>query len=546
MKNIITLLFFSIFLISGHKSKEKKIKKPKIVIGIVVDQMRYDYLTRFYDRYSENGFKKLLNNGFSLENAHYNYIPTYTAVGHTSIYTGTTPENHGVISNYWYDKFLKKTIYCVDDITYKTVGNSSDSGKKSPYRMQSTTVADQLHMAQNMRGKTIGIGIKDRSAILPAGHTANAAYWFDGGTRGQWISSSYYMDKLPDWVIKFNNSNRINKYLEHSWSTLYDINTYTNSIADNNEFERKFAGETTSSFPHNIPQLKSTNGNFDILKSIPNGNTFTFDFAKSTITNENLGKNNDTDFLAISLSSTDYIGHQFGPMSIEIEDAYLRLDRDIANFISFLDKNIGENNYTIFLTSDHGAVDVPGYLKSIKIPTHFINSEKLKENINAITKKHFNSTELIENISNYQIFLNKGKIDSLGLNKNTITNKLVEEVININNIYKVISAKTLRTTHFTSGIMNSLQNGYNQKYSGDILMIPYPATSSWGKKGTSHGSGYSYDTHIPIIFYGNGIKKGLSKKRYNIIDIAPTIANLLQIEAPNAATGQIIEEALSY
>ena len=533
-----------IFLFISCNPKETNILKPKLVIGIVVDQMRYDYLTRFSDRYSANGFKRLLNDGFSLENAHYNYIPTYTAVGHTSIYTGTTPENHGIISNNWYDKYLKKPIYCVDDDNYKTIGNLSKMGNKSPHRMVTTTITDQLHLAQNMRGKTIGIAIKDRSAILPAGHTANAAYWFHGASQAQWISSSFYMNELPKWVQNFNNSDIAESYLQNSWKTLYDINTYKNSIEDNNIFERKFIGENTTSFPHNIPEIRAKNGNFNILKAIPSGNSFTLDFAKTAIIEEQLGKQNDIDFLAISLSSTDYIGHQFGPTSVEIEDTYLRLDNDLADFLTFLDLKVGKDSYTVFLTADHAAVDIPSYLKTLNIPAHYINQKKLKTDILAITKKHYNSTELIENISNFQIFLDKNKIESLGLEKNKVAEKLAEEIIYIDGIYKTVTAKTLQTTRFGDGIMNSLQNGYNQKLSGDVMMIPLPATLSGGKTGTSHGSGYSYDTHIPIIFYGNGIKKGVSKKRYEIIDIAPTIANLLQIEAPNSTTGKIIDEAL--
>ncbi|WP_297799239.1 alkaline phosphatase PafA [uncultured Polaribacter sp.] len=544
MKNIIFfLLIFSVFF-TGCKLKESKQQEPKLIVGIVIDQMRYDYLTRFSDRYSENGFKRLLKNGFSIENAYYNLIPTYTAVGHASIYTGTTPDNHGIISNNWYDKFLKKTIYCVDDDIYRTVGNNSDAGKKSPSRMYTTTVTDQLHLAQNMNGKTIGIAIKDRSAILPAGHTANAAYWFHGKQKGQWISSNFYMENLPNWVTDFNNSDKANNYLKTPWNTLYNINTYTNSIIDNNLFEGKFKGETATSFPHDIPNLKVTNGNFDILKGIPAGNSFTADFAKAAILGENLGKSEFTDFLAVSFSSTDYIGHQFGPASKEIEDTYLRLDKDIADLLSFLDKQIGRNKYTVFLTADHAAVDVPAYLQSLKIPAHYFDIQKFKQSALEITKKYFNSIELIENISNYQIFLNKQKIESLGLDKNKVADKLVEEILNFEGIYKAVTARTLQTTRFFDGIMNSLQNGYNQKISGDVMMIPYPATLIRGRTGTSHGSGYSYDTHIPLIFYGNGIKKGVSKSKYEIIDIAPTIANLLRIEAPNSSTGKIITEAL--
>jgi predicted AlkP superfamily pyrophosphatase or phosphodiesterase len=544
MKKFIFFLLVSIFSFIGCKPQEIKQQTPKLVIGLVIDQMRYDYLTRFSDRYGKNGFKRLLEKGFSIESAYYNYIPTYTAVGHASIYTGTTPDNHGIISNNWYDKFLKKSIYCVDDNNYKTVGNNGDRGRKSPFRMHTTTVTDQLHLAQNMNGKTIGIAIKDRSAILPAGHTGNGAYWFDGGKNGQWISSTFYMDSLPKWVIDFNNSGKANGYLENPWNTLYDINTYTNSIIDDNVFEGKFKGETTTSFPHNIPNLRAKNGDFDILKGIPSGNSFTADFTKAAIIGEKLGKGKFTDFLTVSFSSTDYIGHQFGPASKEIEDTYLRLDKDLADLLAFLDKQVGQNNYTVFLTADHAAVDVPAYLQSLKIPAHYFDVKKFRQNVLAITKKYFNSIELIENISNYQIFLDKQKIESLGLDKNTVAEKLVEEVITLEGIYKAVTAKTLQTNRFTDGIMNSLQNGYNQKFSGDVMLIPYPATLTRGRTGTSHGSGYSYDTHIPMIFYGNGIKKGISKKRYEIIDIAPTIANLLKIEAPNSSTGKIIDEAL--
>lgn len=546
MKKIVVFSFLSILLFIGCNIERKATQKPKLVVGIVVDQMRYDYLTRFADKYGEDGFKRIINNGFSLENAHYNYIPTFTAVGHTSIYTGTTPTNHGIISNSWYDKYLKKSIYCVDDNNYKTVGNDGDGGKKSPYRMLTTTVTDQLRLAQNMNGKSIGIAIKDRSAILPAGHTANAAYWFDGGAQGKWISSSFYMNQLPDWVKEFNKSGKADEYLNKPWETLYDIETYTESILDDNGYEMTFKGQDKPVFPHDIPNLRSKNNNYSILKAIPSGNTFTVDFAKAAIVNENLGKGNYTDFLAVSFSSTDYVGHQFGVASKEIEDTYLRLDKDLADFFSFLDKEVGKGNYTLFLTADHAAVQVPKYLKSVKIPANYFSYTKFKDYVKNISLKHFKSDKIIENISNFQIFLNKKEIASLKLDASIVAQKIADEVIDYKGIYKTATARTLQTTNFESGILNSLQNGYNQKFSGDIMLIPNPSTLSTYYKdgGTSHGSGYSYDTHIPMIFYGNGIKKGSSKKKYEIIDIAPTIANFLQVEFPNGYTGKIITEVL--
>ena len=546
MKKILSLsIILIICLCSFIPYQQKNIKKPKLVVGIVIDQMRYDYLTRFANKYGEDGFKRLLNNGFSLENAHYNYIPTYTAVGHASIYTGATPANHAIISNNWYDKYLKKSIYCVDDSNYKTIGvNGSSSGNKSPHRMLTTTMTDQLKLAQNMSGKTIGIAIKDRSAILPAGHAANGAYWFNGGNEGKWITSSYYMDKLPEWVTKFNSSNIASDYLKKPWNTLYDIKTYTESISDDNNFEMPFKGEKKPVFPHDIPNLKSKNREFSIIKAIPAGNSLTTDFAKAAIIGENLGKSDHTDFLALSYSSTDYVGHQFGVASKEIEDTYLRLDKDLADLFKFLDKKVGEGNYTLFLTADHAAVQVPSYLQSVKIPADYFSYKKFKEFVSKTTLKYFKSDDLVEKISNFQVFLNKEKIEELKLNTNDVAQKIADEAINFKGIYKSVTARTLQTTTFTSGILNSLQNGYNQKFSGDVLLVPNPSTISHPRKGTTHGSGYSYDTHIPIIFFGKGIKKGISKKKYEIIDIAPTISNLLQIEFPNGSTGKIIDEVL--
>uniref|UniRef100_UPI00356A9635 alkaline phosphatase family protein n=1 Tax=Lutibacter sp. TaxID=1925666 RepID=UPI00356A9635 len=382
---------------------------PKLVVGIVVDQMRYDYLIRFYTKYGERGFKRLMENGYNLENVHYNYIPTYTAVGHTSIYTGTTPTNHGIISNNWYDKYEKKSIYCVDDDNYKTVGASS-GGNKSPHRMVTTTVTDQLKLAQNSKGKTIGIAIKDRSAILPAGHTANAAYWFEGGDEGKFITSTFYMNELPNWVKQFNNSGKATTYLNETWNTYYDISTYTETLPDNNEFEGLFKGKTTPTFPYNLAELRKLNGNYNLLKAVPSGNTITTDFAEAAIIGENLGKSDYTDFLAISYSSTDYVGHQFGVNAKELEDTYIRLDKELERLIDFLDKEIGENKYTIMLTADHAAVQVPSYLNSLKIPGGYFNTKKFKSFVNEITTKYFNSNKIVENISNYQLFLNKEKL----------------------------------------------------------------------------------------------------------------------------------------
>ncbi len=540
---IVYLLGLSLMLCGGSYAQNYPNKKPKLVVGIVIDQMRYDYLKRFKNKFGNDGFNRLIKNGYMLNNAQLNYIPTYTAVGHTSIYTGTTPFYHGIIGNNWYDKRLKKSIYCVDDFTYQTVG-ANEGGDKSPYRMKTTTITDQLHLAQNMKGKTIGISLKDRAAILPAGHTANAAYWFEGNKVGKFITSTYYMKTLPKWVNDFNNSGRVKKYLNTPWVTKYPITSYTESLPDNNPYEGLFKGEKSPIFPHNIPKLQALNGGYDIIKATPQGNSILEDFAEATISGEHLGQGKYTDFLAISFSSTDYIGHRYGVDSKEIEDAYIRLDKNIADLLNYLDSYVGKDNYTIFLTADHAAVHVPVYLESLRIPAGYLVRKKIASRVNEIIKTNFNANNLVENISNYQIFLNHQKIKNLGLNVNKIAQVIADELITFEGVYKTITAKTLQTTSFNDGILHLLQNGYNQKYSGDVLIIPTPATIEYPHTGSTHGSGYNYDTHVPLIFYGNGINKGYSNTYYPITDIAPTLSVLLGIEFPDGNTGRVIEEVL--
>ena len=544
MKKHITFILFLTIVFSTLSAQKRT--NPKLVVGIVVDQMRYDYLIRFSDKYGENGFKKLLKKGYNLENAHYNYIPTYTAVGHSSIFTGTTPTNHGIVGNNWYDVFLHKSIYCIDDNRFETVGSNSKEGQKSPYRLQTTTVTDQLHLAQNMKGKTIGIAIKDRSAVLPAGHTANAAYWFEGGNSGKWITSSFYMDKLPKWVQSFNKNGKANDYLNQSWTTYYDIKTYTESMEDNNPYEGLFKGEKKPVFPHDLSRLRKSNGNYNLLKTVPFGNSITTDFAEAAILGENLGQDEIVDFLTISYSSTDYVGHKYGVDSKEIEDTYIRMDKEIERLLNFLDTKVGKGAYTLFLTADHAAAQTPNYLKKLKIPANYFEDAAFLKFVKKLAFDKFGSDNLIENISNYQIFLNKKTIKELNLDIRSIENYIADEIIAFDNVYKSVTAHSLQNTFYDSGLLSLVQKGYNQKFSGDIIYVPTPSTlgSGYKKTGTSHGTGYSYDTHVPMIFYGFGINSGSTKEYHPIIDIAPTVSNLLQIEFPNGNTGSIIKEAL--
>lgn len=536
------LAFLFVFTCSVSISAQNE--NPKLVVGIVVDQMRYDYLTRFYDKYDEGGFKRMMQEGFNCKNNHYNYVPTYTGPGHASIYTGTTPKYHGVISNNWYDKETQKMVYCAEDNSVNAVGSNTDKERMSPQRMLTTTFADENRLFTQLRGKTIGISIKDRGAILPAGHTANAAYWFRGKDEGNFITSTYYMDKLPKWVNDFNASKIAKSYLKE-WNTLYDISTYTESGADLNTFEGGFKGKETATFPYDLKQLSKQNAGFDILKATPYGNSIVADFAIAAVKAEQLGKDNITDVLTVSFSSTDYVGHNFGVNSKEVEDTYIRLDKDLKRFFETLDAEVGVGEYTVFLTSDHGAIDVPAYLQSLKIPAGYLDRNERKEKFNAFLTNTYGTTDVVENISNNQIFLNKNKLKELNLDLDDVQETIVNEQINYANISKAYTAITMSSVNFIEGIEALLQKGYNQKRSGDVILLDDPAYISYGKTGSTHGSGLNYDTHVPLLFFGKGIKQGYTFKKTEITDIAPTISALLGISFPNFAIGQPLDFVLN-
>lgn len=549
-----TLLFLAIlmascplFIVAQKKSKDLKSSEinttPKLVVGIVVDQMRYDYLTRFWNHYEDGGFKRLVTEGFNCKNNHFNYAPTSTGPGHTSVYTGATPSRHGVIGNNWYDKVNDEEVYCASDATYESVGTTTDAGKMSPHRMNITTITDELRLHTQMRGKTIAIALKDRGAVLPGGHTANAAYWFHGADAGHWVTSSYYMDELPKWVNDWNASDKVKAY-KKSWTTLKDISTYRESGLDGNNYEGLFKTETAPTFPHNTAEMLNKNGDFEILKATPYGNSITTDFALEALEKERLGVDEVTDFLAISYSSTDYVGHKYGVNSKEVQDTYIRLDRDLGRLFETLDKKVGEDEYTVFLTADHGAIDVPAYLKDKKIPAGYIDFGAIETKFNEFLKYTFGTTDIVKNFSNYQYFLDHKIIKNIDMDLEDAQELIAKELLTYDGVDQVFTGHQMWNNHYTSGIPYILQNGYNQKRSGDILIVLKPGVIDYSKTGSTHGSPQIYDTHVPLLFYGKGIQKGSTVERTEIPDIAPTISALLGISFPNGATGKPIAKVL--
>lgn len=522
--------------------------RPKLMVGIMVDQMRWDYLYRYYDRYTDGGFKRLLNQGFSCENTYINYIPTYTAVGHSSVYTGTTPAIHGMAGNDFIIQATGENMYCAQDNDVTPLGTSADNkaGKMSPKNLLASTMTDELKLATNFRSKVIGIAIKDRGGILPAGHFANAAYWYNNGS---WISSSYYMDQLPEWVVDFNKQKLAEKYLKQDWNTLYPINTYKQSIADDNAYEGTFKGQEKPIFPIKTSEIMKKTGP-SLLSSTPYGNSLTLDLAKVAVDKEQMGNNPEgvPDFLAISLSSTDYVGHQFSVNAIEVEDTYLRLDKDLEAFFNFLDKQVGKEQYTVFITADHGAAHNPQFFIDQKGNGGYFNSKAAQQGLNDLLKSKFGEDEIVKSLGNYQVNLNNVLIKEKGLDEDAIRAVAVKYLRNLDGVAFVTDMDKAAEAAIPKRIKERIINGYNYKRSGVIQIVLEPQWygGSPRAKGTTHGNWNPYDSHIPLVWMGWGIKPGATNRVIDMTDIAATVSGLLHIQEPNGSIGNPIVEVLNH
>src|SRR6185312_3219838 len=452
-------------------AKNNTVERPKLVVGIVIDQMRWDYLYRYYNLYAEDGgFKRLMSAGFSCDNTMIPYIPTVTACGHTSIFTGSIPAIDGVTGNVWWDYDLSKLVYCSEDDSVKTIGSNTDAGKMSPRNLMVTTIGDELRLATNFHNKVIGIALKDRAAILPAGHSANAAYWYDDKT-GDWITSSYYMNELPQWVKDLNAKKMVDSYFARNWNTMYPIDKYVQSTPDEEPYEYRPFG--AKAFPYNLQQFVGKN--YGILPVTPYGNTFTLDMARAAISGEKLGSGSNTDLLTISMSTPDYIGHSFGPNSVEAEDDFLRLDKDLGAFLDFLDKQIGKGQYLFFLTADHGAAHVPAFLKEHKIPAGNVDQQKISDQLNSLLKDKFKTDNLVIGILNYQVYLDRNAITSARhLNKEDVYNTIIDFLLRQPGISRAFALDNLSQATINNSIKNKIANGYLPSRSGDIQIIFKP------------------------------------------------------------------------
>ena len=540
ISNFIMMAFLgccSIYSVSAQQASAIGVQRPKLVVGIVIDQMRWDYLYRYQKRYTDSGFMRLLNEGFSCENTVIPYVPSVTAIGHTCIYTGSVPSIHGIAGN----NFVKngEKVYCTDDDTVKPVGSNSEAGLMSPRNLWVTTIGDEMKIASNGRAKVVGVALKDRASILPAGHNPDGAFWFDDKS-GNFITSTYYMNQLPKWVEAFNGKKLPEHYLSEKWNTLYPKDTYIESTSDENEYENGIKKGVKATLPLNLPELYKKYG-YNIIRNTPFGNSLTFDMAKAAIDGEQLGADDETDLLAVSCSSTDYIGHQVGTHAVEIEDTYLRLDKAIADFLSYLDAKVGKGNYLVFLSADHGAMNNARFLQDRRIPAGNWDDGVAAKKLNEVLAKEYpNTGDLVKTVMNYQVFFNREVIKNQHLDfakiKQTVVDFLKEDSCVL---YACDMEKTM-TESIPEEVKYRIVNGYNRERSGDIQIVLKPNFYTHGMKGTDHGAWNLYDTHIPLVFMGWGIKHGATTKRTFMTDIAPTIGALIHVQAPNGCVGQPI------
>ena len=531
--------------IANNVSETKPLSKPKLVVGIVIDQMRWDYLYRFQPLFAANGgFKRMMNDGFNCNNTLIPYTPTVTACGHTCVYTGSVPNIHGITGNNWWDKAANKEMYCTEDKSVSAVGNSKgDAGKMSPKNMLTTTIGDELRLASNFKSKVIAVAFKDRGAILPAGHSANAAYWYDRAT-GEFISSSYYINNLPQWVNNFNSRKIVDSFYTLGWQTKLNKETYLQYCTEDvKDYENKAFGKEAQGFPYNnLAQF--INKDYNKIISTPFGDKIIIELAKSALLNEKLGANNATDMLAVSFSSPDYVGHSFGPNSWEVLDAYIRLDEELGKFFDFLNAQYGKGNYLSFLTADHAVAHVPGFMQEHKLPGGVFDDRAAEKEMNTLLMNQFGASRLIVSSSNFQISLNHNKIDSLKLDEKKIAQWIIQYLKSRDEIMNAFELDDLMKQPMNKTVREMLANGYFSGRSGDIQYILKPGFIDGMKTGTTHGLWNPYDTHIPLLWYGWGIKKGSTHRETYMTDIAATLAALLKIQMPNGCIGKVITEVM--
>ncbi len=519
--------------------------KPKLVIGIIVEQLRFDQVEKFRSRLGENGIRRLLNEGTYFQNASFQYLLTQSAPGHATISTGAEPSHHGITSDNWYVPLKNELIYCTGDISVNPVGGSYETGLHSPVNLQASTFSDELKMATGGRAKVYSAGLKQSPAIFSAGHAADGVFWLDDVT-GTWMSSTYYIDSLPPWVADFNAMNYSETLLNNPWELLKSPDTYSDCVPDSNSYEAGFNG--INYFPYDIKKL-STKGrgnqkyDFSCLKEIPAGNSLTTDFAKMLIEKAELGQDDVTDYLSVCYASTDYIGHRFGPSSVEMADAILRLDRNIEDLLLFLNEKIGKRNILIYFTSSHGISELPAVLENNRIPSGYFRQNQALQLLRSYLNAVYGEGDWVKGYSEKQVFLNRTLIEDARIPLEEVQKKAARFLVQFTGVASAYPYSAFEANDFGNGNLRKIINNFSPQRSGDVIVT---LNSGWVEREegsvTNHNSPYEYDSHVPLIWYGWTVNRSTVTRKVNMADIAPTLSSLCNVPYPNACAGEPLFE----
>lgn len=541
---LIFVFYLSIFQVTAQPNLKIPSGKPKLIVGIVIEQMRYEYLPRYWNKLNNDGFKRLINGGAFCRNARYNYLFTQSAPGYSTISTGSYPSEHGIVSDEWFNRLLKKRIYATYDEQVLPVGGSFEVGQNSPANLLPSTFSDELKIFNNFLSKIIGVGMDPHGAILPSGHAADGAYWFDAKT-GTWMSSNFYMDSLPGWVNEFNDKNLPDIYLDRDWKPLLSIDEYTECQPDTSWYEKGIKGRKV--FPYDLDMLSRITRNirdYSVLKYTPFGDTYVKDFAITAIIEEELGKDDVTDMITISFSSTDYIGHAFGPNSVEMEDAFLLLDKDLSHLLDFLEDTFGKENILVYLTATHGISASPQLLKNKGLSTGNFSSMKVISLLKSYLNVQYGEGDWMLGYHDKQIFLNRNLIEDSRLSLEDFQTMVARFIIQFSGVANAVTSSTLQTTQFTGGINEKIQNSFNQARSGDVILNLKPGWIEENGNVAEHNSAWIYDIHVPLVWYGWKVIRQEIHHKVDIIEIAPTLSYMLNISYPNASAADPIKEII--
>lgn len=546
MKRVTSLLYLlAISLYAVSQSAYIPPEKPRLVIGIFVEQLRYDQLERIWNILPENGVKRMVNEGTYYRNTSIDYLSTQAAPAFATISSGASPSAHGITSDSWFHPFNDEMVFCVQDATVGPVGGSFETGLFSPANLLSSTFADELQLSSCGSARVYGIGVREMSAILTAGHAADGAFWYDDRT-GTWMSSTYYMESLPPWLMDLNAMMLPNQYLNQVWKPLHDPVTYPGCQPDSSRFERGFNGQTW--FPYDLKAL-STKGrlinvqrDYSKLRETPFSDEFVTELALRLIDHEELGKDEETDYLAITYSATDYIGHRFGPSSVESSDALIRLDRNIARLIEKVDKSLGKKNVLIYLVSAHGISEIPAILEESRVPSGYFQLNQSLQLLRSYLNAIYGQGDWVRGIFDSQVFLNRNLIEGAKIDIEEMQKRVARFMVQFSGVAAAVPTSVFEMSDFAGGLLRKMSNNYSQQRSGDVMIALNPGWVEKGDNVTGHNSPWEYDSHVPLIWYGWTASRASVTRRVSTRDIATTLSVLCGVPLPNASSGDPLHE----